>query len=170
MRRLVAASESLVIGFGGTSVVSRETGVSRRAIIQGIKELEQEPSETPTRVRRAGGGRKKTVDQDTTLQRDLELLVEPVTRGDPESPRRLKSAPRRLFFHYQIWNVFSDGTRRTGLWYLGIKDCKLLLEVLSLTASNYHGTPSAWQLATAHRLPMQHRCLDFYRTAENWNW
>ena len=88
MRRLVAASESVVIGFGGTSVVSRETGVSRRAIIQGIKELEQEPSETPTRVRRAGGGRKKTVDQDTTLQRDLERLVEPVTRGDPESPLR----------------------------------------------------------------------------------
>ena len=86
MRRLVAASESVVIGFGGTSVVSRETGVSRRAIIQGIKELEQGPSETPTRVRRAGGGRKKTVDQDTTLQRDLERLVEPVTRGDPESP------------------------------------------------------------------------------------
>ena len=88
MRRLVAACESVVIGFGGTSVVSRETGVSRRAIIQGIKELEQEPSETPTRVRRAGGGRKKTVDQDTTLQRDLERLVEPVTRGDPESPLR----------------------------------------------------------------------------------
>ena len=88
MRRLVAASESVVIGFGGTSVVSRETGVSRRAIIQGIKELEQGPSETPTRVRRAGGGRKKTVDQDTTLQRDLERLVEPVTRGDPESPLR----------------------------------------------------------------------------------
>ena len=88
MRRLVAASESVVIGFGGTSVVSRETGVSRRAIIQGIKELEQEPSETPTRVRRAGGGRKKTVDQDATLQRDLERLVDPVTRGDPESPLR----------------------------------------------------------------------------------
>ena len=88
MRRLVAASESVVIGFGGTSVVSRETGVSRRAIIQGIKELEQEPNEVPTRVRRAGGGRKKTVDQDTTLQRDLERLVEPVTRGDPESPLR----------------------------------------------------------------------------------
>ena len=88
MRRLVAASESVVIGFGGTSVVSRETGVSRRAIIQGIKELEQKPSETATRVRRAGGGRKKTVDQDTTLQRDLERLVEPVTRGDPESPLR----------------------------------------------------------------------------------
>jgi len=88
MRRLVAASESVAIGFGGTSVVSRETGVSRRAIIQGIKELNKEPTLTAARVRRAGGGRKKTVDQDTTLKRDLERLVEPVTRGDPESPLR----------------------------------------------------------------------------------
>ena len=63
MRRLVAATESLAIGFGGTSVVSRETGVSRRAIIQGIKELDQAPSAHTARVRRAGGGRKKTVDK-----------------------------------------------------------------------------------------------------------
>jgi hypothetical protein len=41
MSRLVAASESLTVGFGGTSVVSRQTGVSRRAIIQGIKELDE---------------------------------------------------------------------------------------------------------------------------------
>jgi len=47
MRRLVAASESLTIGFGGTSEVSRQTGVSRRAIIQGIKELD-EVSSAPT--------------------------------------------------------------------------------------------------------------------------
>ena len=88
MRRLVAATESLAIGFGGTSVVSRETGVSRRAIIQGIKELDQAPSAHTARVRRAGGGRKKTVDKDATLKIDLERLVEPVTRGDPESPLR----------------------------------------------------------------------------------
>ena len=89
MRRLVAASESLAIGFGGTSTVSRETGVSRRAIIQGIKELDEEPTvATAARVRRAGGGRKKTVDKDVTLKADLERLVEPVTRGDPESALR----------------------------------------------------------------------------------
>ena len=88
MRRLVAASESLATGFGGTSIVSRETGVSRRAIIQGIKELDEEPQAGVTRVRRAGGGRKKTVEQDATLKVDLERLVEPVTRGDPESPLR----------------------------------------------------------------------------------
>ena len=85
LRRLVAASESLTVGFGGTSVVSRQTGVSRRAIIQGIKELEKEPNVQAGRVRRTGGGRKKTVETDTTLKRDLERLVDPVTRGDPES-------------------------------------------------------------------------------------
>ena len=88
MRRLVAASESLTIGFGGTSEVSRQTGVSRRAIIQGIKELDEAPVVRAGRVRRTGGGRKKTVDKDASLKTDLERLVDPVTRGDPESPLR----------------------------------------------------------------------------------
>jgi transposase len=88
MRRLVTASESLTLGFGGTSEVSRQTGVSRRAIIQGIKELDEAPSVQAGRVRRSGGGRKKTVDKDTSLKTDLERLVDPVTRGDPESPLR----------------------------------------------------------------------------------
>ena len=88
MRRLVAASESLAIGFGGTSEVSRQTGVSRRAIIRGIKELDQAPSVPGGRVRRPGGGRKRTVDKDSSLKTDLERLVDPVTRGDPESPLR----------------------------------------------------------------------------------
>lgn len=88
MRRLVAASESLTAGFGGTSEVSRQTGVSRRAIIQGIKELAEAPRHHSGRVRRPGGGRKKTVDKDATLKTDLERLVDPVTRGDPESPLR----------------------------------------------------------------------------------
>lgn len=88
MRRLVAATESLAVGFGGTSEVSRQTGVSRRAIIQGIKELEEAPVASAGRVRRAGGGRKKTVDTDKTLKGNLERLVEPVTRGDPESALR----------------------------------------------------------------------------------
>ena len=77
MRRLVAASESLTIGFGGTSEVSRQTGVSRRAIIQGIKELDEAPGVRVVRVRRAGGGRKKTVDKDASLKTDLERLVDP---------------------------------------------------------------------------------------------
>ena len=67
------------------------TGVSRRAIIQGIKELDEPAPASPVgaaRIRRAGGGRKKTVDRDSTLKGDLERLVDPVSRGDPESPLR----------------------------------------------------------------------------------
>jgi transposase len=87
-RRLVAAAEAVAIGWGGVSRVSQATGVSRRAISQGITEL-QEPRMVGTgRVRRPGGGRKRTVAQDPTLLADLERLVEPLSRGDPESPLR----------------------------------------------------------------------------------
>jgi transposase len=92
MRRLVAASESKAIGYGGVSVVARATGVSRRAITEGIKEL-KEPKKRKVRleevrIRRIGAGRKRTVDKDSSLLEDLDRLVDPVTRGDPESPLR----------------------------------------------------------------------------------
>ena len=92
MRRLVAASESKAIGYGGVSVVARATGVSRRAITEGMKEL-KEPKKRKvrleeTRIRRRGAGRKRTVDKDSSLLEDLDRLVDPVTRGDPESPLR----------------------------------------------------------------------------------
>jgi transposase len=90
-RRQVAASEAMTMGWGGVSLVSRATGLSRKAISQGIKELKELPKETTEskrRIRRAGGGRKKTVSKDQSLCEDLERLVEPVTRGDPGSPLR----------------------------------------------------------------------------------
>lgn len=87
-RRLLAASEALVIGRGGISAVSRATGLSRKAISQGIKELQNEQRAKDRRIRRKGGGRKTTVSKDPRLQEDLERLIEPVTRGDPESPLR----------------------------------------------------------------------------------
>src|SRR3990170_3626707 len=87
-RRLMAAAEALALGWGGATAVSKATGVSRRAIGEGIKGLSQPRQATGRRVRREGGGRKKTVTKDPTLLADLERLVEPVTRGDPESPLR----------------------------------------------------------------------------------
>ena len=92
MRRLVAASESKVIGYGGVSVVARATGVSRRAITEGMKELREPQTRKvlldEARIRRRGAGRKRTVEKDSTLLEDLDRLVDPVTRGDPESPLR----------------------------------------------------------------------------------
>ncbi|MGH3182584.1 MAG: ISAzo13 family transposase [Streptosporangiaceae bacterium] len=89
-RRLVVAAEALALGWGGISRVARATGVSRGAIQAGIAEL-RAPAEDrlpSNRVRKAGGGRKRTVAIDPTLRSDLERLVEPVTRGDPQSPLR----------------------------------------------------------------------------------
>lgn len=89
-RRLTAAAEAEAIGFGGVSAVARATGVSRLRIYRGIKEL-KEASESPLedrRIRRPGGGRKKTVDTDLTLRADLEKLVQPTERGEPENPLR----------------------------------------------------------------------------------
>ncbi len=88
-RRAVVASEALAIGWGGMTAVARATGLSRTVIQKGIKELSgTAPVAAPGRVRRPGGGRKKTVEKDPDVQADLERLVEPVTRGDPESPLR----------------------------------------------------------------------------------
>jgi transposase len=87
-RRLLAAAESVAIGSSGPSVVARVTGVSRRAIRQGMRELQDPQSVSPKGIRRPGGGRRRTTATDTTLKSDLEQLVEPLSRGDPESPLR----------------------------------------------------------------------------------
>jgi len=91
LRRLVSAAEAKVLGHGGITAVAESTGVSRRALHTGLKELESrqlEEKPTGSRIRRPGAGRKSATEIDPTLQTDLELLVDPVTRGDPESPLR----------------------------------------------------------------------------------
>jgi len=87
-RRLVAGAESLALPRGGISAVSRATGISRPVIRQGIAELKNPKTALLGRVRRPGGGRKRIAERDTAILVDLEKLVEPVTRGDPESPLR----------------------------------------------------------------------------------
>jgi hypothetical protein len=89
-RRIWAATEACACGYGGIMAVHRATGMARRTIGEGIRELglRGSPAETvdPGRTRRPGAGRKKLTETDTTLQRDLEVLVAPATRGDPMSP------------------------------------------------------------------------------------
>jgi len=88
-RRLVVAAEALAIGRGGQVGVARATGVSRPAIRRGIRELRQpETAADAGRIRRPGGGRKRTVERDPSLREDLDRLVEPTSRGDPKSPLR----------------------------------------------------------------------------------
>lgn len=88
-RRLFLAAEAKAIGRGGIEKVSRETGVSSDTISKGCKELEELPEEIESgKIRKPGGGRKKLIDTDLTLLSDLDSLIEPATRGDPESPLR----------------------------------------------------------------------------------
>src|SRR5258708_23383496 len=84
-RRMLAAAEASQIGYGGVSLVSRACGLSRVTIIKGIRELAA-PALPPERVRRFGGGRHSLARQDPKLPEILESLVEPLARGDPESP------------------------------------------------------------------------------------
>src|SRR5260221_5109505 len=103
-RRLVAASEAVAMGWGGISAVSRATGISRKAISHGIKELQERGGASTGRIRRKGGGRKQTVSKDPSLREDLERLVEPVTRGDPESPLRWTcKSVRKLATELSLW-------------------------------------------------------------------
>jgi transposase len=92
MRRQWAASEADVLGWGGVSLVSAATGLARNTIAAGLSELEYRrghPREAvDRRIREAGGGRKSLAEIDPGLQRALEKLVDPVTRGHPESPLR----------------------------------------------------------------------------------
>ena len=90
-RRLWAAAESAAHGRGGISLVARASGVSRRAIAVGLAELRKKPDRSQRRrlpIRQKGGGRKKASLKDPNLLVDLEKLLEPVTRGDPQSPLR----------------------------------------------------------------------------------
>ena len=85
-RRLVAAAEAFAAGYGGIAAVAMATGVAPSTIGRGLKELAQD--EPSARIRRPGAGRKSTISKDPRLLPDLEALVEPTTRGDPESPLR----------------------------------------------------------------------------------
>ncbi len=87
-RRMTAAAEAMALGWGGISAVERATGISQRTIRQGIQEQKAESKLEQGRIRRAGGGRKKTVNKDESLTEDLERLMEPVSKGDLESPLR----------------------------------------------------------------------------------
>lgn len=90
-RRQWAACEARDLGYGGVSLVSVATGISRPTISVGLRELDlpkRQRESAALRIRQAGGGRHRVTDHDPDLIAALEALVEPLTRGDPESPLR----------------------------------------------------------------------------------
>ena len=92
MRRQWAAAEAGAVGWGGVTAVSLATGMARNTIAAGVAEQEYRrahPREPiAVRIRRPGGGRQPLTQIDPGLQRALDALVDPVTRGHPESPLR----------------------------------------------------------------------------------
>jgi hypothetical protein len=92
MRRHWAATEAMALGWGGVSAVSMATGLARNTVASGVRELveRREPDNLAisARLRQPGAGRKRITETDPLLLRALEELVDPVTRGHPESPLR----------------------------------------------------------------------------------
>jgi hypothetical protein len=95
-RRLWCAVEARQLGWGGVSLVQQATGVSMPTIRKGIAELELPVELTPMQSRREGGGRKNLTEHYDDLPDALDALIDPVMRGDPESPLRWTCKSTRL--------------------------------------------------------------------------
>ena len=93
-RRMWAAAEARAIGRGGIARVAEATGMSRGTVRAGLKEFASQAATggvdaMPSgRRRRPGGGRKRVTELDPDLEAALERLLEPMARGDPETPLR----------------------------------------------------------------------------------
>jgi hypothetical protein len=87
-RRLWAATEAQAMGRGGVAQVVRATGLAKTTVLRGITQLPSTSQLEPGRIRVPGGGRKSLTALDPHLIEAMETLVEPATRGDPESPLR----------------------------------------------------------------------------------
>ena len=85
-RRLWAAIEAQVIGYGGVAMVARATGLTRDTVTAGLKELEDGAPLPVNRVRQTGGGRRRLTEKDPALGTDLDALINPVPRGDLNLP------------------------------------------------------------------------------------
>jgi transposase len=90
-RRRWAAAEARSAGRGGIAAVVRATGISESTVRRGLAELAGEQELAAGRVRRAGAGRPSVLERNPGLEEDLDRLIDPVTRGDPESPLRWTS-------------------------------------------------------------------------------
>ena len=117
-RRQWAAAEARDLGWGGVTAVARATGLSRTTITAGLRELtlpaKQRAAEAD-RVRRPGGGRHSLVDSDPGLLSALEGLIEPATRGDPESPLRWTCKSTRRLADELTHRRHSIGPRTVAL-------------------------------------------------------
>ena len=92
-RRIYLASEAQDYGRGGITLLSNLTGITRKTIGRGLRDLKS--GNTSDRVRDPGGGRQKLTAKNPELLKALKELIDPVTRGDPESPLKWTSKSLR---------------------------------------------------------------------------
>lgn len=96
LTRLWVGAEADALGDGGIAIVERATGLSRTTIRARRDELRAGVSaDDVIAVRRSGGGRSRIEEATPGIVEALETLVDPVTRGDPESPLRWTSKSTR---------------------------------------------------------------------------
>ena len=86
-KRIWAASEAMTIGRGGDTIVFEATGISRVTITKG-KVDSKANSDSKDRIRKSGGGRKRLINTHPEIVEDLDKMIAPLTRGDPESSLR----------------------------------------------------------------------------------
>jgi|SRR5664280_310229 hypothetical protein len=87
-RRMTAGAAARMFGRGGTTTVARVAHMSRNTVLTGAREIEAGDAAAPGRVRREGGGRRRSIDKDPNLLLELDDLVSPEAQGDPMSPLR----------------------------------------------------------------------------------
>lgn len=115
-RRVWAAIEARSLLRGGISLVSKATGLSRTTIHTGITGLKSRNIETiaPGRVRKKGAGRKPLIHHAPDILETLDSLVEPTTRGDPESPLRWTCKSTRRLAHEMQKRGYRIGDRKVA--------------------------------------------------------
>jgi transposase len=115
-RRIWAAAEARALPHGGVSVIAKATGLSRSTIHAGIRELVtgQEKALAGGRSRKIGGGRKRLTDDQPEVLKALQNLIEPTTRGDPESPLRWTCKSTRKLARELQGQGFRVGDRKVA--------------------------------------------------------
>jgi hypothetical protein len=86
-RRILLAAEADTIGYGGIRILSKMSGVAESTILRGRSDTKKRPEDLVV-VRRKGGGRKCATEMNPRLIEILQAIIEPETRGDPETPLR----------------------------------------------------------------------------------
>lgn len=92
MRRQWAGTEASALGWGGVTAVAAATGLARNTVLAGLREIRHRRRYPRTkvgeRIRSVGGGRKLQTQSDPGLEAALMVLIDPATRGHPQSPLR----------------------------------------------------------------------------------